>query len=41
MRRPIVSLVLTLLPAIALAGDASIDIGKIEGVYRNSFRSGD
>jgi len=30
-----------LLPAVALAGDASVDMGKIEGVYRDRHRSGD
>lgn len=28
-------------PGAALAADSSVDIGKIEGVYRRSFRNGD
>jgi hypothetical protein len=30
-----------LLPAAALAGDASVDIGKIEGSYRRRFQNSD
>ena len=41
MRLPVLSLLLTALPALAFAGDASVDIGKIEGVYRDRHRSGD
>lgn len=41
MCRPLLSLLAALLPAVALGGDASVDIGKIEGVYRDSHRSGD
>jgi hypothetical protein len=41
MPRPWLLLAVALLPAIAFAGDASVDIGKIEGVYRDRHRSGD
>ena len=32
-------LLATILPAAALAGDGSVDIGKIEGVYRKRFQN--
>ena len=34
-------LLAALLPATALAGDGSVDIGKIEGVYRKRFQNSD
>jgi hypothetical protein len=41
MYRPILSLLVTTLPLVALAGDTSVDIGKIEGTYRKHFQNGD
>ena len=42
MPRRLASLLLAALaPALALAGEAPVDIGKLEGVYRRSFRNGD
>lgn len=42
MSRRLASLLLAALsPALALAGDAPVDVGKIEGVYRRAFRNGD
>jgi hypothetical protein len=41
MRRPFLLLLAALLPGVALAGDASVDIARIEGAYRDRFRSGD
>jgi hypothetical protein len=42
MPRRLASLLLAALsPALALAAEAAVDIGKIEGVYRRSFRNGD
>jgi hypothetical protein len=35
------SLLIALLPGIAFGADTSVDIGKIEGVYRRSFQNGD
>ena len=40
-RRPASLLLAALSPALALAGDAPVDVGKIEGVYRRAFRNGD
>jgi hypothetical protein len=34
-------LLTALLPAAALAGDSSVDIGKIEGIYRKRFQNSD
>ena len=42
MPRRLASLLLAALsPALALAAEAAVDIGKLEGVYRRSFRNGD
>ena len=42
MPRRLASLLLAALsPALALAGEAPVDVGKIEGVYRRAFRNGD
>jgi hypothetical protein len=42
MPRRLASLLLAALaPALALAAEAPVDIGKIEGVYRRSFPNGD
>jgi hypothetical protein len=42
MRRLLLALLLaSLAPAPALAGDASVDIGKLEGVYRVRQQNGD
>ena len=41
MYRSVISFFVVLLPAIAPAGDASVDIRKIEGIYRDRHQSGD
>ncbi|MFL5140272.1 MAG: hypothetical protein ACJ8C9_16680 [Microvirga sp.] len=40
-RRLAFLLLAALAPALALAAEAPVDIGKLEGVYRRSFRNGD
>src|SRR5688572_22676238 len=42
MRRVVPAVILaTFLPTPALAGDGSVDIGRVEGVYRTRFQNSD